>query len=70
METAPYLGFRPPEVRQEAFAAVLEGVELGAYDMRMVSWLVEVGDDLTCRTIASWDSLAAGVRAGCQRRPG
>jgi hypothetical protein len=53
VKTAPYLGFRPPEVRQEAFAAVLEGVELGAYDMRMVSWSVEVGDDPTCRTIAS-----------------
>ena len=27
METAPYLGYRPPEVRQEAFGAVLDGVE-------------------------------------------
>ena len=26
----------PPEVRQEAFAAVLDGVELGTYDRRIV----------------------------------
>ena len=40
VETAPYLGYCPPEVRQEAFAAVLEGVGLGAYDERMIAWLV------------------------------
>ena len=32
VEAAPYEGYCPPEMRQEAFAAVLEGVELGAYD--------------------------------------
>lgn len=30
VDAAPYLGYCPPEVRQEAFGAVLEGVELGA----------------------------------------
>jgi hypothetical protein len=53
VQDALYLGYCPPEVRQEAFSAVLECVELGAYDRRMVSWLVEVGDDPTCRTLAS-----------------
>jgi len=37
--TAPYLGYCPPEVRQEAFCAVLEGVEMGAYDRRIIAWL-------------------------------
>jgi hypothetical protein len=32
VEAAPYLGYCPPEVRQEAFSAVLEGVETGTYD--------------------------------------
>jgi hypothetical protein len=70
VEAAPYLGYCPPGVRHEAFAAVLEGVELGAYDTRIVSWLVEVGDDPTCRTIASlmWRCRLAG-EAEARRRP-
>ena len=36
--TAPYLGYCPPEVRQEAFCAVLEGVVMGAYDRRIIAW--------------------------------
>jgi len=43
VEAAPYLGYCPPEVRQEAFAAVLDGVETGAYDRRIVAWLTGVG---------------------------
>ena len=39
VEAAPYLGYCPPEVRQEAFGAVLEGVETGAYDTQIVNWL-------------------------------
>jgi hypothetical protein len=51
-------------VRQEAFSAVLEGVELGAYDERMIAWLVG-WDDPTCRTIASlmWRCRLAGAAA-------
>lgn len=66
IETAPYLAYERPEIRHAAFAAVLEGVELGAYDTRMVTWLAEVGDDPTCRTIASlmWRyRLAGGTEA-------
>jgi len=39
-------------VRQEALTAVLEGVEMGAYDRRIIAWLTQ-WDDTTCRTIAS-----------------
>ena len=34
VEASLYHGYCPPEVRQEAFSAVLEGVETGAYDRR------------------------------------
>ncbi len=40
VETAPLAGDCRPEIRREAFAAVLEGVHTGAYDERMVEWLV------------------------------
>ena len=52
VEIAPPAGYCRPEVRREAFAAVLEGVHTGAYDERMVEWLVG-WDDPTCPTIAS-----------------
>jgi hypothetical protein len=52
VETTPYLGYCQPEVRQEAFAVVLVGVQMGAYDTRIVNWLAG-WDDPTCRTIAS-----------------
>ena len=68
LEAAPYLGYCPPEVRREAFSAVLEGVETGTYDTRIVNWLTG-WDDPTCRTIASlmWRCrLAGGAEA---RRP-
>jgi hypothetical protein len=67
VEAAPYLGYCPPEVRQEAFAAVLEGVETGAYDCRIIAWLVG-WDDPTCRTIASllWRCRLAGREEGWQ----
>lgn len=62
VEAAPYLGYCQPEVRQEAFTAVLAGVQMGAYDTRMINWLVG-WDDPTCRTIASvmWRCRLAGV---------
>ena len=52
IEAAPYHGYCPPEIRQEAFGAVLEGVETGAYDRRIIAWLAQ-WDDTTCRTITS-----------------
>jgi hypothetical protein len=52
VQAAPYEGYCPPEVRQAAFAAVLEGVETGEYDRRIVTWLTQ-WDDPTARTVAS-----------------
>jgi hypothetical protein len=67
VEAAPYLGYCPPEVRQEAFAAVLEGVKTGSYDRLIIAWLAQ-WDDATCRTIASllWRCRLAGVKEGKQ----
>ena len=65
VETAPLAGYCRPEIRREAFAAVLEGVETGAYDQRIVAWLAQL-DDTTCRTIASlmWRCRCAGAARG------
>ena len=43
LEAAPYLGYCPPEVRQETFRAVLEGVEMGAYDTRIIELADRLG---------------------------
>jgi len=49
-------------VRQDAFSAVLEDVETGAYDHRIIAWLAQL-DDTTCRTIVSlmWRCRVAGA---------
>lgn len=52
VEESPELGFHPPQVRREAFEAVLDGVTLGTYDRLVINWLMQL-DDTTCRTIAS-----------------
>ncbi len=67
IESAALAGYCRPEIRQEAFAAVLEGVELGAYDRRIVAWLIQL-DDTTCRTVASlmWRCRLAGRKEGRQ----
>jgi len=64
-EIAPPGGYCPPEVRQEAFAAALDGVKTGAYDHRVIAWLAWL-DDTTCRTIASllWRCRLAGAAPG------
>jgi hypothetical protein len=68
VEAEPYEGYCPPDVRREAFSAILEGVETGAYDTQIVTWLTG-WDDPTCRTIASlmWRCRLAGRTEG--RRP-
>lgn len=68
IESAPQMGFQPREVRRDAFAAILGGVELGEYDRRMVAWLTDVGDDPTCRAFASlmWRCRVAGVPAAVE----
>ena len=62
LETAPAGGFRQPGEREAAFAAVLDGVPLGAHDRNVLGWLVHL-DDQTCRTIASvmWRCRVAGA---------
>ncbi len=68
VETAPLGRYCLPEVRQEAFAAILEGFETGAYDYRIVAWLAQL-DDPTCRTIASlmWRCRLAGAGLALSR---
>lgn len=52
LESAPRGDFHPREVRREAFAAVLDGIPMGAYDHRMIAWLTDL-DDPTCQAFAS-----------------
>lgn len=52
VQAAPYEGYCQPRTRQEPFAAPLQGVHMGAYDERIIAWLVS-WDDPACRTIAS-----------------
>ena len=46
-------GFWPQEERAAVLAGVLDGVELGAHDRRVVRWLTEL-DTSTLVTVASW----------------
>jgi hypothetical protein len=61
IETAPTGPFQPADVHLEAFDAVLAGVDMGAYDHRIIAWLAGL-DDTTCRTVASllWRCRQAG----------
>lgn len=60
VEVAP-AGFAPKAEQAEMLAEVLAGVELGAWDWRIVDWLAGL-DACTVVTIASWvaRSRAAG----------
>ncbi len=60
VEVAPR-GFVPEAEQAEILAAALAGVELGAWDRRIVGWLAG-WDACTVLTIASWiaRSRAAG----------
>ena len=57
-------GFWPQEDRLAVLADVLDGVELGAWDRRVVRWLAEL-DTSTLVTVASW---IARARAAGQSR--
>lgn len=52
VEQAPVVPFAEREVREEAMAAALAGVELGAYDQQIIDWLLG-WDDPTIRTVVS-----------------
>ncbi len=60
LESAPG-GFLPGKERSSILAGVLEGVEMGSWDRRVVGWLSGL-DTSTALTIASWiaRSRAAG----------
>ena len=61
LEAEPPGSFQPPGVRRDALAAVLAGVETGAYDGKVIAWLASL-DDAKCRTMASllWRCRLAG----------
>ena len=46
-------GFMPQEERAAFLAGVLDGVELGEWDLRVVRWLAGL-DTSTLVTVASW----------------
>jgi hypothetical protein len=54
----------PGEERLAVLAGALDGVELGAWDRRVVGWLTEL-DTPTLVTVASW---IARARAAGQSR--
>jgi hypothetical protein len=58
LESVPFL---PGEERSAILAGVLDGVELGSWDLRVAGWLSGL-DTSTALTIASWiaRSRAAG----------
>jgi hypothetical protein len=51
------LGFVPEAVQAEILAAVLAGIEMGAWDRRIAGWLAG-WDTSTVLTIASWIARA------------
>jgi hypothetical protein len=63
LESDP-VGFWTQEERAAVLAGVLYGIELGAWDRRVASWLAEL-DTPTLVTVASW---IARARAAGQRR--
>ncbi len=60
---APPAGFVPEAEQAEILAGVLAGIELGAWDRRILGWLAG-WDAATVMTVASWiaRSRAAGPR--------
>ena len=62
LESAPG-GFVPGEERSALLAGVLDGVELGGWDLRVVGWLAGL-DTSTALTIASWIARAREAGQG------
>ena len=57
----PPRGFAPEGDRAEILAAVLAGIELGAWDRRIAEWLAG-WDTATVLTIASWIARSRTAR--------
>lgn len=51
--TPPVSPYAEAEERREAVLDALAGLELGAYDLRIVEWFVNL-DDSTLRVLVSW----------------
>ena len=62
LESAPG-GVVPGEERSAILAGVLDGVELGRWDLRVVGWLAGL-DTSTALTIASWIARAREAGRG------
>jgi hypothetical protein len=62
LESAPG-GFVPGEERAVILAGVLDGVELGGWDLRVAGWLAGL-DTSTALTIASWIARAREAGPG------
>jgi hypothetical protein len=62
LELAPG-GFLPGEERSAVLAGVLDGVELGSWDLLVVGWLSGL-DTSTALTIASWIARARDAGHG------
>jgi hypothetical protein len=62
LESAPG-GFVPGEERAAFLAGVLDGVELGGWDLRVAGWLAGL-DTSTALTIASWIARAREAGRG------
>jgi hypothetical protein len=65
VEVAP-AGFVPEAERAGILAAALAGIELGAWDRRILEWLAG-WDACTVLTVASW--IARAREAGAARGP-
>ena len=61
---APPRGFVPPAEQAEILAGVLAGIELGAWDRRILEWMAG-WDASTVLTVASW--IARSRAAGAPR---
>lgn len=72
LDEPPFGGFCPDEVRAAAFAAVLAGVPLGAYDQRMIARTIELEDDNGLRWLMSllWRCRLAGRAEAAQSPEG
>jgi hypothetical protein len=53
LDKQPVKGWAPPEVRDAALRHALRGVEIGAYDERIIRWATRLFDDSTMRTLVS-----------------
>ncbi|WP_238008297.1 hypothetical protein KZZ52_58460 [Dactylosporangium sp. AC04546] len=53
LDKQPGKGWAPPEVRDAALRHALRGVDIGAYDERIIRWATRLWDDSTMRTLVS-----------------